>query len=97
MKTAYVVSVIVQTAAVLSAAVRKLVATPESNHGLNSMPAVDSVAKRAPEDWNAAAWSNFVKSYVEGAEDVKRGENWNAAAWSNFVKSYVDGAEVAKD
>ena len=53
-----------------------------------------SKAKRG-EDWNAAAWSNFVKSYVDGAEatKAKRDEDWNAAAWSNFVKSYVDGAE----
>ncbi|KAI1503729.1 hypothetical protein F5X99DRAFT_374274 [Biscogniauxia marginata] len=56
----------------------------------------EAVAKPDVENWNAAAWSNFVKSYVDVAETAKRDENWNAAAWSNFVKSYVDGAEDVK-
>ncbi|KAI1329696.1 hypothetical protein F5Y16DRAFT_397041 [Xylariaceae sp. FL0255] len=57
-----------------------------------------STKERSEENWNAAAWSNFVKSYVEGAENLERDAeaNWNAAAWSNFVKSYVDGAESVK-
>ncbi|KAL1967379.1 hypothetical protein VTN77DRAFT_3164 [Rasamsonia byssochlamydoides] len=56
--------------------------------------AIDPLAslKRDVDNWNAAAWSNFVKSYVGDAtvEKEKRDEDWNAAAWSKFIKSYVD-------
>ena len=50
------------------------------------------------DNWNAAAWSNFVKVYAvddnEPASVRRDAENWNAAAWSNFVKVYaVDDEE----
>lgn len=56
-----------------------------------------SIIKReAQPDWNAAAWSNFVKVYAVD-EKVKRDvDNWNSAAWSNFIKSYVRDFESVK-
>ncbi|KAE9374150.1 hypothetical protein N431DRAFT_454951 [Stipitochalara longipes BDJ] len=49
--------------------------------------------KREVQDWNAKAWSNFVKVYAvpeDKRDTVKREvENWNAKAWSNFVKVYA--------
>jgi len=58
----------------------------------------DSAKAKRDENWNAAAWSNFIKSYVDDFEagKEKRDENWNAAAWSNFIKSYVDDFEDGK-
>lgn len=46
-------------------------------------------------DWNAAAWSNFIKSYFP-EENAKRDEDWNAAAWSNFIKSYFPEEQNSK-
>lgn len=64
--------------------------------------------KRGVEDWNAAAWSNFVeekrhensaawsnfvRAYAADDTKEKRDEGWNAAAWSNFFKVYAGEKE----
>lgn len=103
MKTTFVLAAFSQAAIILGAAIRESMSLPPEIHqSLYLTPpasptaVANSVASRAPEDnWNAAAWSNFVKSYVDDFEaHAKRDENWNAVAWSNFVKSYVDDVEA---
>jgi hypothetical protein len=73
--------------------------SPDRNLDSSSEIFTDASAHESKVDnWNAAAWSNFVKVYaVDDNEPVsvrRDAENWNAAAWSNFVKVYaVDDEE----